>query len=114
MVHALLFSAGWWSVATWVAFAVACGVTGIGLLKVRGLGLAGLVLSGPVIAVALGLLLLAFADPDPGCTYDCPGRLVILAVSGAVLIGWAVTLAAVGALYAMKTVLIHRSRTLNQ
>jgi hypothetical protein len=47
-----------------------------------------LVFGGPFGALALVGLLLTFADPNPGCTYDCLGRLIVLVVGGVALVTW--------------------------
>jgi hypothetical protein len=44
--------------------------------------------SGPTAAVVICGLLMQFADPNPGCTYDCQGRWLVLGPSGGWLIGW--------------------------
>jgi len=89
-----LFDLGWWSVGIWLT-----GCAGL----TAGYGLSGfvgrtgtrrdvmmlcLVFGGPFGALALVLLLLAVADPNPGCTYDCLGRLIVAVVGGVALVTW--------------------------
>jgi hypothetical protein len=89
----LLFGAGWWSIATWLSVVVGFGIPFV----VAGLGRPGtrrdvtmffLVGFGPVGAVLLFQLLLAVADPDPGCTQECWGRLGLAWVVGVALVMW--------------------------
>jgi hypothetical protein len=80
-------------VGAWVAVAAAFAIT-TGLLAARGneFVAGGLVAAGPIASIALFALLKAFADPTPGCTYDCIGRLLLLGPCVGLLVGWALGL----------------------
>jgi hypothetical protein len=88
LAHGLAFEAGWWSVGAWVALVAAFAPTAI-LVKAGTEPIVGIVfVSGPTAAVVIFGLLMQFADPNPGCTYDCQGRWLVLGPSGGWLIGW--------------------------
>jgi hypothetical protein len=85
----LAFDAGWWSVGTWVALVVAFATTALMMVRARSEGVIGVLFaSGPTAAIVLFGLLSEFADPTPGCIYDCEGRLLLIGPSGGTLIGW--------------------------
>jgi hypothetical protein len=92
-IRALSFDAGWWSVGAWVAVAVAFAVT-TALLAARGSEAmaAGLLAAGPIASIALFVLLKAVADPTPGCTYECIGRLLLLGPCLGLPVGWSLGL----------------------
>jgi hypothetical protein len=89
-----LFDLGWWSVGIWLTGSVSL-TAGYGLAGFvgttparRDVMMLFLVFGGPFGALALVLLLLAVADPNPGCTYDCLGRLIVAVVGGVALVTW--------------------------
>jgi hypothetical protein len=93
LIRGLLFDAGWWSVATWLAFIVASASAVAVLVRYPNELTAGLlVAAGPIAAMMLIGALQAVADPDPGCTSECYGRLVFLGPAGGLLLGWAIGL----------------------
>jgi hypothetical protein len=93
LIRGLLFDAGWWSVATWLAFVLASGSAVAVLVRYPNELTAGLlVAAGPIAAMMLMGALQAVADPDPGCTSDCYGRLLFLGPCGGLLLGWAIGL----------------------
>ena len=106
IVDGFLFQAGWWSVGTWLAFVTTLLVIIVGISRGGPLWSVLLALSGPFVAFALIPILRGVANPAPGCISECEGRLVILAVSAGVLLGWAIGLAVAGFMY------LRRRRTL--
>lgn len=93
LARALAFHAGWWSAGAWIALVVSLAVTMTVAIWTRNDLLVGaMVLAGPIATVALFGTLKAYADPNPGCTYDCEGRLLLLGPCSGVLVGWAVGL----------------------
>jgi hypothetical protein len=99
VIDALLFKAGWWSAGAWLAFVITLIVMTIGLSRAGPIWSTVLALGGPFAAFIVIPVLRAVADPVPGCVSECTGRFVILAVSAAVLFGWAVALILVAAVY---------------
>jgi hypothetical protein len=97
------FGNGWWSAGLWLTAILGFGVPYIvaayaGRTQLsRDLLLFGLVGAGPLVGLVLYGVLLAVADPDPGCTEECWGRLglVFVATLGSVMwelgvfFGWA-------------------------
>jgi hypothetical protein len=89
-----LFDLGWWSVGIWVTgcIGLAAGYVLAGFVGrtdlMRDAMMLCLVFGGPFGALALVGLLLAVADPNPGCTYDCLGRLIVLVVGGVAVVTW--------------------------
>jgi hypothetical protein len=53
----------------------------------RSLMLFAVIGGGPLLAIAYGELLLAFANPEPGCTEECWGQfgLMVLALLGGIV-----------------------------
>ena len=93
LTTALAFDAGWWSVGTWFALVAAFAVTATVAARFRSEWTAGaLLIAGPVGAFVLLATLKAAADPTPGCTYDCQGRLLLLGPAAGLLLGWALGL----------------------
>jgi hypothetical protein len=85
----LAFEAGWWSVGVWAALVAGFATTALAMVKARSEGVIGVVfVAGPTAAVVIFGLLNQFADPNPGCTYDCQGRLVLIGVACGTLVGW--------------------------
>jgi len=89
-----LFDLGWWSIGIWLT-----GCVGFGAAYVLAAfaGTAGirrdvmmlcLFFGGPIGAAILVGLLLAIADPNPGCTYDCLGRLIVQVVGAIGMVAW--------------------------
>ena len=99
VIDALLFKAGWWSAGAWFAFVITLIVISVGLSKAGPIWITALAVGGPLAAFTVIPVLRAVADPAPGCVSECTGRLVILAVSAGVFLGWAVALILVAALY---------------
>jgi hypothetical protein len=91
----LLADAGWWSAGLWLTLAI--GFLGGYVAAVvwggawRGVSWLLLIVAAPVGGFVYGALLLATADPNPGCTEDCIGRLVVVVLgvvgAGAWLVG---------------------------
>jgi len=93
LARALAFHAGWWSVGTWLALVAAFATSAVMMIKARTDLIVGAVLvSGPIATVVVFGLLKQFADQDPGCTYDCEGRLLLFGPAGGTLIGWGIGL----------------------
>ena len=94
----LLHDAGWWSVGLWLtavigffgAYAAAKYLGGLW----RGAGWLLLIFAAPAGAAVYGAVLLATADPNPGCTYDCIGRIVIVILAAVGVWAWIVGLIA--------------------
>ena len=84
-----LFGGGWWSGGMLVPTSLTFAFLYFCALRIRsGLTLAGLFFVGPLVAGGYFGLLLAFADPDPGCTQECWGRLGLAYIAGLVLASW--------------------------
>ena len=80
---------GWWSVGMLVPTSLTFAFLYFCALRIRsGPTLAGLFFVGPLVAGGYFGLLLAFADPDPGCTQECWGRLGLAYIAGLVLASW--------------------------
>jgi hypothetical protein len=99
IIDGFLFEAGWWSVGTWVAFGITTIVISVGMSRAMGLMSVALILGGPFVAFSLIPVLRALADPEPGCISECEGRLVTLAVSAGVFLGWILGLAVGGVIH---------------
>jgi hypothetical protein len=85
--------AGWWSVGAVLALAVAFLVTaGVVARTQHDIVVLGMVFGGPFASFLLIGVLQAVADPTPGCTSDCEGRLVEVLPAGGTFIGWGVGL----------------------
>lgn len=93
LIRGLAFESGWWSVGAWLATAAAFVVTASVIARTRNdLLVLAMVFAGPIASFALIGVLQALADPTPGCTYDCIGRLLLLGPAAGVFLGWAVGL----------------------
>jgi len=91
LARALAFEAGWWSAGTWIASVSALALTMVPVAVARNdLWLGAAFFAGPLVTVIFFGLLSELADPEPGCTYDCTGRLVLLGPLAGILIGWAI------------------------
>lgn len=93
-----LYDAGWWSVGFWATLLVAFATAYVAAVYFGHLwsGAIWLVLTlgSPFLAWLYGWLLFRFADPNPGCTNECIGRIWLLLLAGAALFGWWVGLLA--------------------
>ena len=95
LARALAFEAGWWSAGAWLGAAAAFVVTAGVIARTRNeLVFGSMLVVGPIASIALFGLLKAVADPTPGCTNDCEGRLLLVGPSGGVFIGWSLGLVA--------------------
>ncbi len=88
------FGNGWWSAGLWLTTVVGFGVPYFLAARVgqtgikRDVMLLCLVFAGPALAFIYGEILGAVADPEPGCTEECWGRLGLAALAGLALVVW--------------------------